>query len=86
MALLVPNTGFAEGRFIQLLHTCANAMVGGLVVFAPRSAIRRMVQEIAENLGAIGRIFHRVKNVVMPKHIDIEERRYCLVREFLDQI
>ena len=42
-----------------------------------------MVQEVAEYCLAVGGILHRIENVVVPEHIDIEQRRDLLIRVFL---
>jgi hypothetical protein len=50
-----------------------------VLVVATQSAIRRVVQEIAEDPLAIGCVLHRVKNVVVPEDIDVEQRRHLLI-------
>jgi hypothetical protein len=86
MAPFVPDVSFTEGRFVQFLHADPGPMVDGLIVFATQSAIRRMVQEIAEDLLAIGCILHRVKDVVVPEDIDGEQRRRLFIWKPLHQV
>ncbi len=56
------------------------------VIFAAQPDVGKMVEEIAEHGVTVGGVFHRIENVVMPKHIDIEQRRDLLMRELLYQI
>jgi hypothetical protein len=78
--------GLAECRFVQLLHACASALATGFVVFVSESAIRIVVQEITENLLAVGRILHRVEDMVVPENIDVEARRDLLIGEHFQEV
>jgi hypothetical protein len=49
------------------------------------SAIGTVVQEIAEDLLAVGCVLHRVEDVVMPEEVDVEQRRHLLIGEQLHQ-
>ena len=61
-------------------------MAVGLVVFTPQSAIGIVVQEITEDLFAIGSVLHRVENVVVPKNIDVESWRDLLLGKLFQEV